>query len=323
MRFRLLMIALLALVSNACASAGKPQYYTVPPVSVVAPVVSEVTTPRPPAPEETVIVIDEVEVAWPLGMEPEVAPRPPVATPTSNNLKGKLNKGLAPYVKLDWSAGSKQSATAPVAVAKVTSTTPRPSMRNTQELQQQINNLLAQIDSLQNAELKAVQAERDMALDGIILLKQSEAITQVKLQSLRIAKHRGDLQWNAINGNGHAVASDYAVWWVVFTFVFLGVVFFLGWRIGKHKAEGVASERITALKAVNEGKNLHIRELRADRVKKDRHIAELERTIKEERRTYRNRIQELKRQRAGPLPESSNRDEPPDSVFGPYDPNDP
>lgn len=332
---RLLLIVVLALMSGACASA-RPEYYLVPPVSITAPDVSETATPRPPAEHKDAdVVIDDVEVTWPEGMEPEATPRPPLPVSASNNLKGKLNKGLAPYIKLDWSAGNKQSATAPVVVAKVTSTTPRPSMRNTQELQKQINNLLAQVDSLQNAELKAVQAERDAALDQIVLLKQSEAITQAKLAKVRelfAATRGGYMQWRVItDGRPEGWADDLRrqfLRWVVDLF-FLGVLvltFFFGrWR-GNRKAENAAA-RVTQLKEVLEtknarlaasedaieGRNLYIKELRDSIAKKDHHITELEELVKH---GFLSRNPEVE----DPL--ESVPIESPDAVFGPLERDD-
>ncbi len=327
---KLLLIAALALMSGACASA-RPEYYLVPPVSVVAPVVSEVTTPRPPAPEETVIVIDEVEVAWPPGMEPEATPRPPLPVSASNNLKGKLNKQLAPHIKIDW---SKQAATAPVAVTK--------SAPSTEDLKNQVQNLLAQNNSLQNAlddrrpskleryarelgdtkaELKTAQAERDKALNDYILSVQEGVSLKKKisqLKSLKSKKDAGDMQWWVISWNQSrdktASLRDWIIGGMLSLLVLAVFVYVLGLRNGEANAESVASERITALKTVNEGKNLHIRELRKENT---------ELKVKLERR--RVRIHVLKRQRAGPLPETVDddpplgEDEPPDSVFGPLE----
>jgi|GEM_PF-5232389 len=260
---RLLLIVALALISGACATI-QPVYHAVtgptaliPPMSTFEPAASKATTPRPPAPE--IVIGDDMVVECPpeILCDPKLAvntatPRPPAA-PTSNNLKGKLNKGLAPYVKLDWSAG-KQSATAPVAVAKSASVAPRTSKHSEQELKGQINNLLAQIDSLQGGELKATQAERDKAFSDYILSKQETAILErdlTKVRSLLAAKRGGDMQWNVItwdeSQDKDADPLDWIIMGIISSALLVAFMFALGWRNGKIKAEDTASARIIML----------------------------------------------------------------------------
>lgn len=330
---RLLLIVALALMSGACASAPSP-YHAVSEGVLIPPV--SITAPRPPAPEETVIVIDEVEVAWPPGMESEVTPRSPVAAPTSNNLKGKLNKGLAPYIKLDWGAGNKQVATAPVAVVKSPSAPSRTPKHSEQELKGQISNLLAQIHALQNSELKAVQAERDKALSDYILSKQeTESLKRkiTKVRSLKAMKYGGDMQWWVITeGHPEGWPDDLRrefLRWMSDLFFLIAIVFtfFLGrWR-GNRKAESL-SARVAHLKEVVEKKNTRITHLHQNhesemRVRdgvisnllqeegrKDRRIAELKELVKH---GFLSRNPEVD----DPLKSVST--EPPDSVFGPLE----
>ncbi|MDQ5927787.1 MAG: hypothetical protein QG633_225, partial [Patescibacteria group bacterium] len=139
-----------------------------------------------------------------------------------------------------------------------------------------------------------------------------------QLKSLKSKKDAGDMQWWVISWNQSrdktASLRDWIIGGMLSLLVLAVFVYVLGLRNGEANAESVASERITALKTVNEGKNLHIRELRKENT---------ELKVKLERR--RVRIHVLKRQRAGPLPETVDddpplgEDEPPDSVFGPLE----
>jgi hypothetical protein len=320
-----LLIVVLALMSGACASA-RPEYYLVPPVSVTA---SE--TPRPPAEHKDAdVVIDDVEVTWPEGMEPEATPRPPLPVSTSNNLKGKLNKGLAPYIKLDWSAGNKQQSASPTKAS-------------VPELQQQVQNLLAQINSRQEntdnrgrakleryarelgdtkAELKIAQAERDKALSDYILSKQeTESLKKkiTKVRSLKAMKDGGDMQWWVITeGYPEGWSDDLRrefLRWMSDLFFLIAIVFtfFLGrWR-GKTKAEGVASARLVASEDAIKGRSLYIKELRDSIAKKDHHITELEELVKH---GFLSRNPEVE----DPL--ESVPIESPEAVFGPLERDD-
>lgn len=271
----MLLIVLLALASNACATT-QPVYHAVdgtsftptliPPVSTTEPAVSTAMTPRPPAPD---VIIDDVEVTWPPGMEPEATPRPPVAVSKT--------------------------------VAK-----PAPS---TEDLKNQVQNLLAQNNPLQNAlddrrpskleryarelaskdaELVAVNALKNKALDEIILLREKitiDAKKLVKSKSLLAATRGGYMQWSFITWNQSqdktASLRDWIIGGMLSLLVLVVFVYILGLRNGEVKAEGVASERITALKEANEGKSLYIKELRGALVKKNHHIAELEQLVKD------------------------------------------
>ncbi len=319
---RLLLIAALALMSGACASA-RPEYYLVPPVSVVAPVVSEVTTPRPPAPEETVIVIDEVEVAWPPGMEPEATPRPPLPVSASNNLKGKLNKQPTPV-----------SVRAPSAQ--------KLPPKEEAKYQEQINSLLAQIDSSQNAgnnvrqskleryarelattraELESTRLTKVAAEEEIERLKryiQTTVVEKARLEASLATVRRGFLQWHVISWNEfRAERADRREWIFdgsVSLILLLALALFLGYRRGLSIGKEDSSDHIAAFGDAIKARSLHIKELRKENT---------ELKVKLERR--RVRIHVLKRQRAGPLPETVDddpplgEDEPPDSVFGPLE----
>ncbi len=341
---RLLLIALLALASNACATT-QPVYHAVdgtgfpptliPPMSTFEPATDKATTPRPPAPAE--VVID--------------------AASTPSLLQGKLNKQLAPHIKIDW---SKQTATAPVAVTK--------SAPSTEDLKNQVQNLLAQNNSLQNAlndrglakleryarelattkaELKAAQSEllqqvakleqyrrelatmdaelknaralRDKALDDVISLREKMAIDEKKLERFQT----------------HLQVS-------IFLLLVLTVfAFFFGLQRGKARAQDFASARITALEGEREkmrnritalkethGGALRLRDTllancEAHLAEKNKSIDALKDAIKgrdlyiielrEALKRKRARVQDLKRERAGPLPETVDDDPPPET----------